>query len=84
MLESTSAQACGPKSFQTIWIKPPAEAPTIDLAMIPERTSPFYITTVESLGFCKSPPFWRLIVSGITRLKIYLPVHKGLGFKMAG
>jgi len=89
MFERMSQHAYWPKSFQVMWIKPPAELPTEPLFMIPAISSPLCTTTAESvrasfLNHEMSPVLSRLMIFGMTRLMIYFPVQSGFGFKTAG
>mmetsp|Transcript_25098 Transcript_25098/g.65226 ORF Transcript_25098/g.65226 Transcript_25098/m.65226 type:complete len:409 (+) Transcript_25098:3019-4245(+) len=83
--------ASEPFSSQVTCINEPPEVPKIFLSMTPVRSFPWWMRTVPSDQFKVSAPFFGNLFPlplkfslGMIRENTCFPVHKGLGFKIAG
>mmetsp|Transcript_74137 Transcript_74137/g.191237 ORF Transcript_74137/g.191237 Transcript_74137/m.191237 type:complete len:358 (+) Transcript_74137:2955-4028(+) len=92
--DRTLRQACGPESSQTRCSSEPLLAPIVFLQTMPESSSPFWMTTLQSLAEKSGSSFlffeaiaesrFMERLSGSSLEKICLPVHISLGRRMHG
>jgi len=77
---------CAPYSLETICAILLPTGPRIYLVKIPYNNSPFSIKTFESLWHIPPLLFFNLtkLILGIIIEKSYFPLHRVLGFKIAG
>mmetsp|Transcript_110788 Transcript_110788/g.309614 ORF Transcript_110788/g.309614 Transcript_110788/m.309614 type:complete len:329 (+) Transcript_110788:3203-4189(+) len=92
--ESTLRQPSGPLSSQTRWSREPLLAPMVFLQTMPARSSPFTMTTLQSLAEKSGSSFLFFEAmaesrrmsrfSGSNFEKSCLPVHNSFGLMMVG
>mmetsp|Transcript_60051 Transcript_60051/g.190768 ORF Transcript_60051/g.190768 Transcript_60051/m.190768 type:complete len:303 (-) Transcript_60051:1662-2570(-) len=90
--ERNARAASGPISSQITWMSPPPPLPTVFLHTMPARSSPRSMRTQVSAGDMFSSVsasschalVLRRFTWGMMRLKTCLPVHSGVGLRMAG
>jgi len=79
--------ASGPIYSQIECTRPPAPEPTTYFCKAPDNNSPFLIIIVESSLFLNPSLLFQIsivIFSGMIKLMICFPVHRGYGLRIAG